>query len=160
MPIQFCGFQLFVVMDVIYEAEAILDEVVRDGVHYFLVKWVGYDNPQDNTWEQESSLTRCRRLLREFRAHRDPVEPEFPSPPTGPSPYAHFTMIPPHDSLSDSDSVATISSVTSVWGELHYRCTLTNLRIVTLPSADLRAHCPDLLCDFLIDLHKVENQAQ
>ena len=41
----------------VYVVEAILDERVRRGKLQYLVKWLGYDNPEDNTWEYAENVT-------------------------------------------------------------------------------------------------------
>jgi hypothetical protein len=60
MPIVVEGNQEFVV-------RAILDSRVIRGVRRFLVDWEGY-SPDDRTWEPESNLRHCRRLLTEFKS--------------------------------------------------------------------------------------------
>lgn len=54
------------VQEEVYEVEKILDHrIVRGRLQYY-VKWVGWDNPEDNTWEPEENLIQCPRLLRAY----------------------------------------------------------------------------------------------
>ena len=39
-----------------YEVEKILDSVQDGGQTFYLVKWVGYDDPKDLTWEPLENL--------------------------------------------------------------------------------------------------------
>ncbi|KAH7711210.1 chromo' (CHRromatin Organization MOdifier) domain containing protein [Aphelenchoides avenae] len=65
-----------------YEVSGFLDEQVRDGKRFLLVRWVGYALP---TWEPVDNIDECDRLLREydedvdpgFREHNADVDPEF-----------------------------------------------------------------------------------
>lgn len=41
----------------VYVVDAILDERQRRGKLQYLVKWQGYDNPEDNTWEDAENVT-------------------------------------------------------------------------------------------------------
>ena len=52
-----------------YEVEAILakNRLSSEEVRY-LVKWRGWDRPQDNTWERLENLSGCKNLLRAFEA--------------------------------------------------------------------------------------------
>jgi Chromo (CHRromatin Organisation MOdifier) domain len=60
-----------------YEAEAILDSRKFRGQLQYLVKWSGYDDPNENTWEPAKHLLNAPLLLGEFhRAH-----PDKPGPP-------------------------------------------------------------------------------
>ena len=54
----------------VYKVEAILDMEKRRGKAYFLVKWEGYDDEADNTWEPEAHLTTCPNLMQEFLSKR------------------------------------------------------------------------------------------
>ena len=54
----------------VYKVEAILDMEKRRGKAYFLVKWEGYDDEDDNTWEPEAHLTTCPKLMQEFLSKR------------------------------------------------------------------------------------------
>ncbi|KAG8459960.1 hypothetical protein KFE25_011009 [Diacronema lutheri] len=51
-----------------YPMEAILAERKHRGKAQFLIKWTGYDDPDDTTWEPESHL--CADDVAEFRASR------------------------------------------------------------------------------------------
>lgn len=50
----------------IYEVEKIVGRDIIDGKEFFLVKWVGYDNPKDLTWEPIHHLDCCTDLIQEF----------------------------------------------------------------------------------------------
>ena len=39
-----------------FEVEEILDSRPADGGTEYLVKWMGYDEPSDNSWEPESNI--------------------------------------------------------------------------------------------------------
>jgi len=43
-----------------YEVENILDKRKRGGGTEYLIKWLGYDDPSQNTWEPEENLGLCR----------------------------------------------------------------------------------------------------
>eukprot|EP01087_Luapelamoeba_hula_P005577 TRINITY_DN1562_c1_g1_i2.p1 TRINITY_DN1562_c1_g1~~TRINITY_DN1562_c1_g1_i2.p1 ORF type:complete len:878 (+),score=243.61 TRINITY_DN1562_c1_g1_i2:3-2636(+) len=51
-----------------YEVEAILDKQMRHRKMHYLVKWRGWDNPQDNTWEPRDHLGNCEQKIQEFEA--------------------------------------------------------------------------------------------
>ncbi len=46
-----------------YEVEDILDSIVEDGKHFYLVKWVSYE---ETTWQPLSDLDNCHELLQDF----------------------------------------------------------------------------------------------
>lgn len=48
-----------------HEAEQLLRKRTRNGVTEYLVKWYGFDRPQDNTWEPLANLECCT-LLHDF----------------------------------------------------------------------------------------------
>ncbi|OHT00112.1 hypothetical protein TRFO_08092 [Tritrichomonas foetus] len=50
----------------IYEVEKILDCAKVDGEMQYLVKWAGYDDPKDLTWEPIEHLQNCNQALQEF----------------------------------------------------------------------------------------------
>merc|ERR1719323_1870166 len=54
-----------------YEVERILDVKKKGRSSVYLVKWKGWDNVEDQTWEPESSLAGSRDLLREFNQQRE-----------------------------------------------------------------------------------------
>ena len=49
-----------------YEAEAILDHRRKNNRAEYLIKWQGYAK-EDSTWEPESNMTNCARLLRQYK---------------------------------------------------------------------------------------------
>jgi len=48
-----------------YEVENILDKRKRGGGTEYLIKWLGYDDPSQNTWEPEENLD-CQDAIDEF----------------------------------------------------------------------------------------------
>jgi len=51
----------------VYVVESILDKRVRRGEIEYLIKWKGYDNPEDNTWEPKGNC-HCPDLIEDFEA--------------------------------------------------------------------------------------------
>lgn len=51
-----------------YEVERVLDSRIRHRGIQYLVKWKGYDNPADNTWEPEDNLWNANDCVRDFHA--------------------------------------------------------------------------------------------
>lgn len=47
-----------------YEVEDLLNDEIRKGKRFFLVKWKGYDR-KHNTWEQQSNLN-CKKVLKTY----------------------------------------------------------------------------------------------
>jgi hypothetical protein len=125
-----------------YEVEAILDDTTRADTRCYLVKWKGYDDPNDLTWEPDTSLDGCGMILERYLARRKKQtksrEPTFPTQPTGPSPYAYFTPEPlGTDDMPDPESIIAIHSVARVRGKLRYRCDVAGSGSVVLSSAEL-----------------------
>ena len=57
-----------------YEVEKIISKRVRKGKVEYLVKWKGWEDPDDNTWEPVANLD-CRELMDEYEAkHKDDDE--------------------------------------------------------------------------------------
>ena len=50
-----------------YEVECILDKRKRKGRLQYLVKWKGWDRPQDNSWRSMKDL-HCQDLIEDFEA--------------------------------------------------------------------------------------------
>eukprot|EP01117_Protostelium_nocturnum_P005690 TRINITY_DN2052_c0_g1_i2.p1 TRINITY_DN2052_c0_g1~~TRINITY_DN2052_c0_g1_i2.p1 ORF type:complete len:236 (-),score=102.25 TRINITY_DN2052_c0_g1_i2:90-797(-) len=48
-----------------YEVERVIDCRQRGVTNQYLIKWLGYDAPEDNTWEDASNLS-CDLLIKEF----------------------------------------------------------------------------------------------
>ena len=53
-----------------YQVERILSMKTVGGVRHFLVKWLGYDEEDDNTWEPEEHLEGSQLLIRRFERER------------------------------------------------------------------------------------------
>lgn len=49
-----------------YEVAEVLDSKLDHGKLYYLVKWEGYENPNDNTWEPPAHLKNSEELVRKF----------------------------------------------------------------------------------------------
>ena len=50
-----------------YEVEKVLDKRVQVGNQVeYLVKWSGYDDPDDNTWEPADNLREARAVIDKF----------------------------------------------------------------------------------------------
>ncbi|KAE9549374.1 hypothetical protein FO519_007418 [Halicephalobus sp. NKZ332] len=67
----------------VYEVESILDKRTVDGRIEYLVKWVGYDDPEENTWVEEEDCM-CKDLIKEFEkklasAKKSPRKSRSPS---------------------------------------------------------------------------------
>merc|ERR1712106_522147 len=52
-----------------YEVEKILERRVRKGKTEYLIKWKGYDNEEDNTWEPQENLD-CEDKIVDFEKDR------------------------------------------------------------------------------------------
>ena len=46
-----------------YEVEKIVNFGYSDGILYYHVKWIGYDRPEDMTWEPYSNLENCQDIV-------------------------------------------------------------------------------------------------
>ena len=57
-----------------YEVEKIISKRIRKGKVEYLVKWKGWENPEDNTWEPTANLE-CKELMDEYEANH-PDEPK------------------------------------------------------------------------------------
>merc|ERR1711892_1068481 len=56
-----------------YEVEKILESRVRKGKTEYLIKWKGYDNEEDNTWEPQENLD-CEDKIVDFEKQRKDKE--------------------------------------------------------------------------------------
>lgn len=63
----------------IYDVEAILDDRIYNGEKQYLIKWVGWDKPSDNTWESECNVL-CDELKNEYEARKKAAKPSKKSP--------------------------------------------------------------------------------
>ena len=52
-----------------YEVEKIIERRVRKGKTEYLIKWKGYDNEEDNTWEPQENLD-CEDKIVDFEKDR------------------------------------------------------------------------------------------
>ncbi|OWA49916.1 hypothetical protein BV898_14451 [Hypsibius exemplaris] len=52
-----------------FYVEKLLERKEENGTVYYFVKWIGYDDPDDNTWEPEGNLD-CELLIRAFNARQ------------------------------------------------------------------------------------------
>jgi len=51
-----------------YEVELILDKRVVNGANEYLVKWKGWENDKDRTWEPEKNLKGSKKLIKKFES--------------------------------------------------------------------------------------------
>ena len=49
------------------EVETILEKGMKNGEKHYLVKWKGWDRPEDNPWEPLNSLD-CKELVEDYEA--------------------------------------------------------------------------------------------
>jgi hypothetical protein len=56
------------VLDGDYTVERVVGHKREDGKDYFRVKWIGYDDPRDLTWEPVSHLENCSEAIERFLA--------------------------------------------------------------------------------------------
>merc|ERR1711872_845670 len=56
-----------------YEVEKILERRVKKGKTEYLIKWKGYDNEEDNTWEPQENLD-CEDKITDFEKNRKDKE--------------------------------------------------------------------------------------
>merc|ERR1712013_249078 len=49
-----------------YEVERIVDTRVVDGVTEYLVKWEGWENEEDQTWEPKENLVGSEKLIKKY----------------------------------------------------------------------------------------------
>ena len=77
-----------------YEVETIVSKRTRKGVVEYLVKWTGWENPDDNTWEPIDNLE-CQELIEEYEATvgRESPAKRFRSPKEVPGFQAVTKMI-------------------------------------------------------------------
>jgi hypothetical protein len=68
----------------VFVVEKILDKRIKNGVTEYFIKWHGYNNPDDNTWEPKENCA-CNELIDEFEknyARSDQVKKKRSKEPT------------------------------------------------------------------------------
>lgn len=89
----------------LYEVEEILKHKIIDNKNYYLIKWKNYKNVY-NTWEPESNLLNCEKLLNKFKS--DNLTPKlsqnYDIQIKGST---NFNILLTDNRLSDSDSLLT-----------------------------------------------------
>lgn len=53
-----------------FYVERILDKRTENGKTFYLIKWIGYDSPEDNSWEPEENLD-CEQVVNAFNLARE-----------------------------------------------------------------------------------------
>jgi hypothetical protein len=109
----------------VFEVEAILGMTVRREVTRFLVKWLGYPD-SENSWELETDLTGCKKLIAAWRAEHDtpeaarrpPPKPAKPPPPPKPAKIGppRFDLLPGEDEDAAIRRIATSPAFLARWG--------------------------------------------
>merc|ERR1712179_421541 len=69
-----------------YEVESIVDNRVVDGVTEYLVKWKGWENEEDQTWEPEENLVGSEKLIKKYevaKSKQGETKPKLDSPKKG-----------------------------------------------------------------------------
>jgi hypothetical protein len=61
-----------------YEVEKILNHRIDGSELQFLVKWLGYDDPGDDTWEPISQLQDCAYKIAEYQRSLQPFSVVLP----------------------------------------------------------------------------------
>ena len=60
-----------------YEVEKVVNFGYINGKLYYHVKWIGYDNPDELTWEPYTNLVHCQELIDSyFRSLNIPKPPD------------------------------------------------------------------------------------
>jgi hypothetical protein len=137
-----------------FEVEAILGDSVRGATHFYLVKWKGYDNPPDNTWEPVTALRGCRELLRAYQRRRARGAKQnalLAQPARSAGCFAHYT---PTDIPEDqSEGIGSAKIARPKWSsrELAYECVSADGKILLISSRNLTRRNPQLLAEFLIE---------
>merc|ERR1719369_101543 len=69
-----------------YEVERIVDKRVVDDVTEYLVKWKGWENEEDQTWEPEENLVGSEKLIKKYevaKSKQGETKPKLDSPKKG-----------------------------------------------------------------------------
>lgn len=66
------------ILEEVFHVENILDKKIIDGIIHYKVKWLGYDDPNDDTWEPIDNC-HCKDLLDKYEEEHagEPVQREF-----------------------------------------------------------------------------------
>jgi chromobox protein 1 len=51
----------------LYKVEKIVDHDILSGHLFYLVKWVGWNDPEDMTWEPEETIRDCRYYVAQYQ---------------------------------------------------------------------------------------------
>lgn len=51
---------------VIYEVEEIIGKRIRNNRVEYQIKWLGFDDEKDYTWEPENNLLSCQQMVEDF----------------------------------------------------------------------------------------------
>lgn len=79
-----------------YEVETIIEKRTRKGKTEYLVKWKGWDNPDDNTWEPVENLESSEELIKEYeKAHGGGEKPAERKPAPKPAEKRKLTAAEP-----------------------------------------------------------------
>merc|ERR1711942_585550 len=65
-----------------YEVERIVDKRVVDGATEYLVKWKGWENKEDQTWEPKQNLVGSEKLIKKYEtleSKQDKTKPKHDS---------------------------------------------------------------------------------
>jgi hypothetical protein len=58
--------------------EKLVDHDLETGYLFYLVKWAGWDDPEDMTWEPEQNIRECRYHLAQYQRTLVPFSTVIP----------------------------------------------------------------------------------